>query len=74
MVNERTAGCSMLKNHEACTVAKTTVCMCVGVWVCVLPINTGSADKEVTEAPEASRLSAHPGANAPNTGRDTPFA
>lgn len=43
--------------------------MCVGVWVCVLPINTGSADKEVTEAPEASYLSAHPGATFPNTVR-----
>lgn len=25
----------MLRNHEAYTVAKTTVCMCGGVWVCV---------------------------------------
>lgn len=64
----------MLRNHEAYTVAKTTVCMCGGVWVCVLPINTGSADREVTGAPGATCLSAHPGASAPNTGRVSPYA
>lgn len=52
--------------------AKTTVCMCGGVWVCmsmcVLTINTGSADTEVTEATGALCLSAHPGAGAPNRG------
>jgi len=46
--NERTAGCSMQRNHKAYRVAKTTVCMCGGAWVCVLPINTGSADRKMT--------------------------
>lgn len=48
--------------------------MCGGVWVCVLPINTGSADSEVTGAPGATGLPAHPGAGAPNTGRAVPYA
>lgn len=47
---------------------------CVGaVWVCVLLINTGSADREVTGAPGATCLSAHPGAGAPNMGRVAPY-
>lgn len=37
---------------------------CVGAFGCVLPINTGSADREVTAAPGATCLSAHPGASA----------
>lgn len=47
---------------------------CVGEFGCVLPINTGSADREVTGAPGATCLSAHPGANAPNMGRVAPYA
>lgn len=50
--------------------------MCGGVWVCVcvLPINTGFADREVTGAPGAACLSAHPEPELPTRGRVALYA
>lgn len=49
---------------------------CVGAFgcVCVLPINTGFADREVTGAPGAACLSAHPEPELPTRGRVALYA